>query len=240
MFVEVCANGLQSALNAERAGADRVELCVELGVGGITPSYGLIEKTRELLSIPIHVLVRPRSGHFTYTEEEFEVMCADVAYCKKVGVDGIVSGVLLSDNTLDGMRTQELVTLAGPLHFTFHRAFDWVEHPVKVLEQLEAIGVGTVLSSGQRPTALEGIDFMAGLQQETEMVLMPGGGINLGNVLRFKETGFKAVHFSATSFEGPIVNTGAIAMNADKHLNEHEVAVTSSALVRQMVQLLKP
>ena len=94
MLVEVCVNSLQSAINAQQAGADRIELCSELGMGGITPSYGLIRMVREALTIPIHVLVRPRGGHFTYSETEFEVMLEDVRQCLALGVDGIVSGIL--------------------------------------------------------------------------------------------------------------------------------------------------
>src|SRR5690606_19728280 len=147
MLVEVCANSLQSALNAQMAGADRIELCSELGVGGITPSVGLIQSVKKELSIPIHVLIRPRSGHFTYSDSEFEVMKADILACSELGVDGIVAGILMDDFSVDVERNQELLKLAEPMHFTFHRAFDWVLDPVDALKQLERMGIGTVLTS---------------------------------------------------------------------------------------------
>src|SRR5690606_17195590 len=109
MLVEVCANSLDSAWNAQRAGADRIELCSELGVGGITPSFGLIKMVKQQLDIPVHVLIRPRSGHFMYSDMEFEVMKADILACRELGVNGIVSGVLLKDFSVDEERTQELV-----------------------------------------------------------------------------------------------------------------------------------
>ena len=127
MLVEVCANSLESAINAQEAGADRIELCVELGVGGITPSFGLISEVKKHLDIPIHVLIRPRSGHFTYSDFDFEVMKRDIAFCKEVEVDGIVSGILLPDFTLNMGRTETLVPLPRSLKYTFHRAFDRVD-----------------------------------------------------------------------------------------------------------------
>ena len=130
MIIEVCTNSYESALNAQKAGADRIELCSELAVGGITPSHGLIQKVIEDLSININVLIRPRSGDFTFSTTEFEVIKKDIQWCKELGCNGIVSGVLNADNTVDIKRTKELVDLAKPLSFSFHRAFDWVKDPL--------------------------------------------------------------------------------------------------------------
>ena len=112
MIVEVCANSFQSALNAQNAGADRIELCSELAVGGITPNYGLLKKVTSDLKIPVHVLIRPRSGDFTYSGSEFEVMKQNIALCKQLNCYGIVSGVLNKDMTVDMTRTKELIDLA--------------------------------------------------------------------------------------------------------------------------------
>ncbi len=130
MLLEICANSYQSAINAEKAGANRIELCAELAVGGITPSYGLLKKVMNDLTIPVHVLVRPRSGDFTYSDAEFQILKEDILICKELGVLGIVSGVLNLDNTIDLERTKELVETAKPMNFTFHRAFDWVLNPM--------------------------------------------------------------------------------------------------------------
>ena len=239
MLVEVCANSLQSALNAEEAGADRVELCVELGVGGVTPSQGLIQLVSERLSLPVHVLIRPRSGHFTYSTTEFEVMQQDIALCKSIGVQGIVSGVLLSDGHLDYDRTKVLVEAAKPLHFTFHRAFDWVPNPLTTLAQLETLGADTVLTSGQHPGAEQGLDNLTQWQRYTSLTIMAGGGVHTENAGRFKQAGLSALHFSGTAFEDAIALDNRIPMNAEKHLQEQRVAVTNTATIRQIIQTVK-
>ncbi len=239
MLVEVCANSLQSALNAQEAGADRIELCSELGVGGVTPSYGLIQLARERLSIPIHVLIRPRSGHFTYSDVEFEVMLADIDFCKEVGVDGIVAGVLDSDHSVDWERTKELVERAMPLPFTFHRAFDWLNDPEGSLRQLEALGVTTILTSGQCPNAMEGIENLRNWQSSTAITIMAGGGVHSENALELKKTGLMALHLSGTTFVNNVPLNEKIQMNSDKHLSEGHVAVTNINVIRQTIQRIK-
>ncbi|WP_394973520.1 copper homeostasis protein CutC [uncultured Croceitalea sp.] len=240
MLVEVCANSLESALNAQKAGADRIELCSELGVGGITPSYGLISAVREKLEIPIHVLIRPRSGHFTYSDFEFKVLLRDIALCKDIGIDGIVSGVLNADATLNIERTRQLVTASKSLPFTFHRAFDWIPNPNEALENLENIGVDTILTSGKHLTAERGIETLNGLNaQAKHITIMAGAGINLSNVDFFKEIGLKAVHLSGTMFENEVSLNRKIPMNSQNHLAEHHVAVTNTNRIRQIVQSVK-
>lgn len=238
MLVEVCASSLQSALNAEKAGADRVELCVELGVGGVTPSHGLIQSVLEKLSIPVHVLIRPRSGHFTYADTEFETMQKDMVFCKAMGVHGIVSGVLTPDSQLDERRTKVLVELAHPLHFTFHRAFDWVPDPERTLKVLQAIGVTTVLTSGQQPRAEQGVENLRQWQQHTAMAIMAGGGVGPENAQIFKEAGLSALHLSGTTFVDAVSLEDKIAMNSQKHLSEHHIAVTNSDVIRQTISAL--
>lgn len=240
MLVEVCCNSLQSALNAQEAGADRIELCAELGVGGVTPSFGLLQLVRERLNIPVHVLVRPRSAHFTYTKAEFEVLLRDIEVCKKLGVDGIVSGVLHVDAAIDLKRTKQMVALAGPLHFTFHRAFDWVADQKTALHQLADIGVNTVLTSGRCETAEKGMEQLKVLNaMNTEITIMPGAGINAANAGQFKAMGFEALHLSGTSFGNEVAIDQKIPMNSQKHLVEHEVAVTNTTFIRQIVQSVK-
>src|SRR5690606_37827912 len=158
MLLEICANSLESALNAQRAGADRIEICAELGVGGSSTFPGILISLKEQLDIPIHVLLRPRSGHIVYSELEFEVIKADVRACSAMGLDGIVTGLLNPDFSVDLERTRTLIDLAGPMHFTFHRAFDWVRDPLLALGQLEDLGVATVLTSGGRARAEEGLE----------------------------------------------------------------------------------
>jgi copper homeostasis protein len=200
MKLEICANSYQSALNAQKAGAHRIELCSELSVGGITPSYGLIKQVIDTLSIAVFVLIRPRSGNFTYSEEEFDIMKHDIQLCKNLGCAGIVSGVLNKDNTIDIERTQELIELSKPLEFTFHRAFDCVENPQEALEQLINLGVERVLTSGLEASAEKGLELLKQLKEHVNgrITILPGSGINLQNAKLFKDAGFLEIHLSAS------------------------------------------
>ncbi len=240
MLVEVCANSLESAMNAEKAGADRIELCSELAVGGITPSYGLLKSIRENLQIPVHVLIRPRSGDFAYTESEFGIMKRNIALCVEMGFDGIVSGALHADGTLDLERTKTLVELSGNLKFTFHRAFDWVCDPENTLRQLEGLGVDHILSSGQEKSALEGIALLSQLNKvAASTVIMPGGGIHAGNVGVFKEKGFKVVHLSGTTYEQRMETVPKVSMNTPSFLRDQGVFVSNMEVIRKVLKEVK-
>lgn len=201
MLLEICANSYQSAKNACDAGAHRIELCQELSVGGITPSYGLLKQVIKNLSIPVFVLVRPRGGNFIYSNDEFEVMRQDIQICKDLGCQGIVSGVLKEDKTIDLDRTKELVELSKPLAFTFHRAFDEVLNPNEALEALIDLGIERVLTSGQEQSAEIGIDLIRELNNKANgrIAILASGGINSKNVLKLKEVGLKEIHASAST-----------------------------------------
>lgn len=201
MKLEICANSYQSAKNAYDAGAHRIELCQELSVGGITPSYGLLKKVIEELKIPVFVLIRPRGGNFVYSDNEFQVMKTDIQLCKDLGCKGIVSGVLNSDKTIDIKRTKELVELSKPLEFTFHRAFDEVRNPKEALLQLIELGADRVLTSGQKTTAEEGLELLIELNvlAENRITIIAGGGVSAENVMLLKEAGLTEVHASAST-----------------------------------------
>lgn len=240
MLVEVCANSLESALIAERAGADRIELCSELAVGGITPSYGLLKAVREQISIPVHVLIRPRSGDFTYTDKEFDIMLINIALCVDLGFDGIVSGVLLRDFTLDVERTRKLKAASGDLKFTFHRAFDWVMDPMDTLKQLEDLGVDYILSSGQQKSAPQGIDLLTVLLAKASTIqILPGSGINSHNVGLFEKNGFNAVHLSGTEMIETLPKTPTLSMNSPRFLSDDHKAVTQLGNIKDVVGKVK-
>jgi copper homeostasis protein len=200
MKLEICANSYQSAINAQKAGADRIELCSELSVGGITPSYGLLKKISENITIPVHVLIRPRSGDFYYSTIEFEQIKKDIKICKEFGFNGIVSGVLNEDNSIDILRTKELITISKPLSFTFHRAFDCAENPKKSLLEMIDMGIDRVLTSGLEEKAENGIELLIDLQEiaKDNLIILPASGINQKNVHLFKNVGFKEIHSSAS------------------------------------------
>ena len=203
MKLEICANSYQSAKNAQEAGAHRIELCQELSVGGITPSYGLLKKVIEELDIPVFVLIRPRSGNFVYSDDEFQIMKTDIQLCKDLGCKGIVSGVLKPDNKLDVERTKVLIELSKPLPFTFHRAFDEVNNPKESLEQLIDLGVDRVLTSGQESSAEKGLELIQELHRisNNRIMILAGGGINSKYVELFKEADLSEIHASASSIK---------------------------------------
>lgn len=240
MLIEICANSYESAAIAQKAGAHRIELCSELAVGGLTPSHGLLQKVIEEISIETYVLIRPRSGDFTYTNEEFDIMKKDIAYCKQLGCGGIVSGVLNSDHTIDIERTKELVELAHPLSFTFHRAFDWVINQVEALDHLCDLGVSRILTSGQQTTALKGLDHLKKLQLHAKQtcLILPGGGINKSNAMQFKNAGFNELHLSATQLHTTI-DKPAVSMNSERFFDETQRATSDLETIKTILDLVK-
>lgn len=197
---EVAVDSIESALIAQENGAHRIELCADLGIGGITPSHGMIELARERLSIPVHVMIRPRRGDFLYTEPEYEIMRADIEFAKSVGVQGVVFGVLEPDGTIDTDRTRVLIEQARPMNITFHRAFDMTPDPHVALRDLLQLRVDRVLTSGQKQTAEDGLSMIAELVNSAgnDLIVMPGSGINPANIRHIITTcGAREFHFSA-------------------------------------------
>lgn len=240
MLVEICANSYRSAIHAENARASRIELCSELAVGGITPSFGLIKKVTETLKIPVFVLIRPRSGNFTYSDDEFEIMKSDIAQCKALGCHGVVSGVLNENNTIDIERTKVLVELAKPMAFTFHRAFDWVVNPVEALEELVSLGANRVLTSGQETNAEKGLRLLKQLKKQAEnrIIILPGSGINAENANAFKAAGFTEIHCSATTIK-PVIETPKVSMQSLAFFDETTEAFSDSEKISQILERLQ-
>ena len=180
---EACVDSVASSVAAQQGGADRVELCADLIEGGITPGAGTIQLVRSRLTIPLHLLIRPRGGDFCYTDDEFEVMCIDIEQARTLGADGVVLGLLHPDGSIDRERTALLVEHARPLSVTFHRAFDMARDPHQSLNLLIDLGIDRLLTSGQEATALEGADLIAALVQQAQnrIAIMAGGGISAEN-----------------------------------------------------------
>ena len=178
MKVEVCAFSAQSAINAAKAGAFRVELCDNFLEGGTTPGYGTIETARKNISIKLNVLVRPRGGDFLYSSLEFETLLKDIKAAKDLGADGVAVGVLTKDGMIDIGRMKEITALAKPLSVTFHRAFDCTANPYDALDALIELGIDRVLTSGTKSSAYEGKEILAGLVKKADgrIIIMPGGG----------------------------------------------------------------
>lgn len=185
-ILEACVDSAESAAAAARGGADRLELCGNLVIGGTTPDCALYEKVRELTDIKINVLIRPRYGDFLYTEYEFEILRRSVELYRKMGADGVVSGCLTADGTLDEERMKVLREAAGSMDFTLHRAFDMCREPYEALESAKKLGIQTILTSGQRKNCTEGRELIAGLVKESggKVDIMAGGGVDAGVICR--------------------------------------------------------
>ena len=202
--LEICCFNIQSALHAQQAGAYRVEFCADPQGGGTTPSLGAIKTAREKLHIQLYPIIRPRGGDFLYSKEEFEIMIHDVELCRQLGCDGVVIGLLNPDGRIDRKRAGRLVELAYPAGVTFHRAFDRCVDPREGLEDIIGIGCERILTSGQRPTALEGASLIHDLikQADNRIILMPGSGIRASNILEVAgQTGAEEFHSSTGKFE---------------------------------------
>lgn len=198
-IIEIATSDFTTTQSAVEGGADRIELCANLAEGGTTPSYGTIRLCRDKFSVALFPIIRPRGGDFLYSNDEFELMLKDVALCKELGCDGIVSGLLLKDGFIDIARTAALREAAYPMEFTFHRAFDRCKDPFAALEQLQQLGCDRVLTSGQQPTVTEGMDLVARLQEASgdRIIIMPGSGVRKENIrLLADKTGCTEFHSS--------------------------------------------
>lgn len=237
MLVEVCANSPASALLAQEAGADRIEFCNELAVGGVTPSMGQLEWIREHIHIPVHVLIRPRSGDFCYSSAELECMIRDIQTCVAMGFSGIVSGCLQADRSLDLEANAKLIAASEMCHFTFHRAFDRCKDPFESLKKLEKLGVQTILTSGQSTNAISGLPLLTRLKSSgTAISIMPGGGVNPENAGVFNKEGFSAIHLSGIVKNNTDPKDFGLAMNAPGLLREGQPLISDSGIIRAVVE----
>ena len=240
MLLEICANSFESAINAQNAGAHRIELCVELGVGGITPSFGMVEQVLACINIPVFVLIRPRSGNFCYTKSELSIMLSDIKTYKSMGCKGFVSGVLNPDQTINISAVQQLIDSCDSLPFTFHRAFDWTPSPIKAIDSLISLGVKRLLTSGQVASALKGLDSLIKFNSyaANRMIIMPGGGVTSDNILKFKANGFNEIHASATTIKQHLT-TSKVNMNSQKLIGENISVTSDIQTISTLIQIIK-
>jgi copper homeostasis protein len=197
MVIEACVDTLQSALNAERGGADRVELCDNLADAGTTPSHGTLRLALEQLTIPVFPMIRPRGGGFVYDEHDIAVMRADLRHARELGAPGAVIGAITADGDLDEGLIATLRADAPDIQLTFHRAFDVCRHAPDALEMLITLGIDRVLTSGQAASAWEGRERIAALTSQAagRITVMPGGGINEQNAAELvRVTGASELH----------------------------------------------
>ncbi|WP_433175896.1 copper homeostasis protein CutC [Actinoallomurus sp. CA-150999] len=242
MRYEICLDSADGVAAAAEAGADRVELCAALFEGGITPSIGMIEQAVAAAAgrVKVHVIIRPRGGDFVYGPAEAEVMLRDIAAVKAAGADGVVIGALTPDADIDTELCARLVEAARPLSVTFHRAYDVTRDPEAAFEDVVALGVDRLLTSGAAPSALEGADMLARLVEKADgrIVILAAGGINERTAARVAEqTGTEEMHFTASeALPSPSRHTRPdIFMGGALYPPETVRAVTTPARIQSII-----
>lgn len=243
-ILEICADSIESAINAQIAGAHRVELCGNLTEGGTTPGFGTITSARNNLDIDLNVMIRPRGGDFLYSDPEYDIMRRDIEICGEAGVNGIVIGILGSSGAIDFERTAKLAELAAPMTVTFHRAFDMCSDPVQGLEDVIATGADRLLTSGQRNKAGDGLELIRQLmiQAGERIVIMPGSGIDESNIAIIAAvTKAQEYHLTASkSIDSQMIfRRHGITMGAAKDFSEFTRKVADIQRIKSIISILQ-
>ena len=241
--MEACVDAIDAAMEAEWGGADRIELCGELLQGGVTPSAGLIEATWDQVTIPLCVLIRPRTGDFLYTHDELDVMERDIKVARSLYADGIVVGALTTDGEIDVTAMRGILDTARPMQVTFHRAFDYTRDQDAALDVLLELEVDRVLTSGGALTALQGVDTLARhvVHAGVDLTVMAGGSITASNVAAVvRQSGVKEVHLrGAERLESAMRHRRRdMLLGRQQQLGDYQRSVTRQARIREVVESL--
>ncbi|MDW6005342.1 copper homeostasis protein CutC [Vibrio mangrovi] len=239
--VEVCVDNIESVKNAVNAGADRIELCSSLQLGGITPTAGLIRFAVRNAPIPVYAMIRPRSGDFLFSNDEVALVNDEIQFLHDMGVDGIVIGALMQDATINLQAVRQWVGSAKGMEVTFHRAFDWVEDPSSSLEQLIDLGCHRVLTSGLQATAVAGIACLHNLVQQAgnRIIVMPGCGVNPANARQIIEsTGATEIHLSGKKSRPSQMKRVCAAVMGKDSAHDHAIDVADEPTIRAVIERL--
>ena len=232
MQLEVCVDSIESAIAAKEGGANRLEICSALPLGGTTPCYGLVERCVQLGDIQTAMMIRPRDGDFHYDENDLKVIRSDIEAAKRIGVDMVVFGALQENLEIDLVVTQQVIEWARPLQVTFHRAFDITPDPMRTIDHLIELRIDRLLTSGQKPKAISGVDLIARLVKHcgNHLKVMAGSGVSTENVVELIEkTNVAEIHSSASI--AAAVPRGSIQFQAQPR------RVTDASVVRQLIKL---
>ena len=242
-ILECCVDSVESAIEAEKGGANRIELCSALVIGGLSPSKALFEKVKEQVNIKIHVLLRPRFGDFCYTDYEHEIIKQEIQMFKELGADGVVIGTLKSDGSLNLGQMKELVEEAEGMSITLHRAFDMCADPFRTLEEVKELGIHTILTSGQKNSCIDGKDLLGQLMKKAnrEVDILIGGGVDVSVIpALYESTGATSYHMSGKvtldsemQYRKEDVSMGVACMS------EYQVWRTSAERVAQVKLVLE-
>ncbi|XP_057338584.1 copper homeostasis protein cutC homolog [Microplitis mediator] len=237
--MEICIDSIESAKNAIKGGASRLEACSALSEDGLTPTPGLIRFIKNYSNVPVYAMIRIRAGNFVYSEEEKEAMLYDLKILDSIGADGFVFGALKADNSVDVDVCKEIINAAKFKPVTFHRAFDEVADPFEALEQVIGLGFARVLTSGQKNTAPEGLELIKELVKQAgdRIIIMPGSGINPDNILLIKDTTHAKEFHASAKIRLEIKDKGK--NNRDGKKQCEGIMVTSEEKVKQMVNIIK-
>lgn len=241
-LLEVCVDSVDSALAATRGGADRIELCSNLVIGGTTPSPLLFQEIRKHTDIPVHVLIRPRFGDFCYSENEYEIMKGEIEMFRKLGAQGVVIGSLQEDGELNIEQMNFLIEMAGTMSITLNRSFDVCKDPMKTLNEAKSLGINTILTSGQKNSCMAGKDLLRELVIESgsNIDIMVGAGVTpevLKEIVPYVQA--KAYHMSGktTLDSSMLYRKEGVNMGLPK-LSEYEIWQTDEKLIRQARTIL--
>jgi len=240
VLVEICACSVDDVVESEKGGAQRVELCSALPLGGLTPSAGLVSESKRLSKLPVIVMIRPRSGGFCYTENEMSAMERDIDLAAENGADGFVFGILTSSGHVDQPRTKRLVQRASGLPTVFHRAFDVTPDPFEALESIVDLGVTRLLTSGQQSESMQGVELIRKIIEVAgdRIEVMPGGGVRQHNVAELvRLTGCRQVHLTAhkSHLDSSTKANPSIAFGSDSAPSEDQVDIIDSSTVAAIV-----
>lgn len=243
IILEICAADMESVRAAAAAGAHRIELCSALAEGGVTPSAGFIAEARKICGdMALMVLIRPRGGDFVYSREELECMLGDIELCVRLGADGVVIGALTPEGDIDKEACRRMVSAAGGMSVTFHRAFDMARDPVQALEDVIALGCDRILTSGQAPSAQEGASMLRQLREQAagRVWIMAGAGVKSSNLVELlRDANPDEVHASAS-----VIRKSAMRFRRDDvkmgapDADEFSRKTTDEAEVRALVKIL--
>ena len=245
--LEICVDSVESAINAQKGGATRLELCSNLIIGGTTPTKSLFEEVHKNVNIPINVLIRPRFGDFLYSKYEIEIIKNEIRMFREMGVDGIVVGILTKEGEIDLENMKSFISEAQNIPVTFHRAFDVCKNPVETFYKLKKIGVKAILTSGQEENCLKGKQLLKKLVEHSnkdnknKIEIIVGAGLNILNIGEIKNfTGANNFHFSGKKvrksgmeYKKQDINMGI------KGFSEFEILETDEKIVQEVSEYLK-
>ena len=218
-LLEIACFNIESCLLAQKAGADRIEFCADYSVGGLTPNRADILKAKELLHIPLHVIIRPRGGNFDYSKAEIETIKNDILFCEKHHINGVVFGVLTQNKKISIIINKELIELAGNMSTTFHRAIDECADMIEAMNDIISLGFNRVLTSGGKSSALEGVAILKNCQNSfgKNIIIIPGGGIRSNNLAQIAtQTNCKEFHSAAITQNTEFVNATEVSLLKEK------------------------